>query len=57
MKRIVLISILSAIAAALPLFIGENPYITGIMISVLMMAALSSAWLPSHSFYQKSNVQ
>ncbi len=44
MKRIVLIAILAAIAAALPLFIGENPYITGIMISVLMMAALSSAW-------------
>ncbi len=44
MKQIFLIAILAAIAAALPLFLGENPYIIGIMISVLMMAALSSAW-------------
>ena len=44
MKRLVLIAIFAAITAALPLFLGENPYITGIMISVLMMAALSSAW-------------
>ena len=44
MKRLALIAIFAAITAALPLFLGENPYITGIMISVLMMAALSSAW-------------
>jgi len=44
MKQILFIVIFAAIAAALPLLIGENPYITGIMISVLMMAALSSAW-------------
>ena len=44
MKQFALIAMLAVIAAALPLFIGENPYITGIMISVLMMAALSSAW-------------
>jgi len=44
MKQIIFIVIFVAIAAALPLFIGENPYITGILISVLMMAALSSAW-------------
>ena len=44
MKQITLVTILAAAAIALPLVIGENPYITGILISVLMMAALSSAW-------------
>ncbi|MBV5288260.1 MAG: branched-chain amino acid ABC transporter permease [Pelodictyon phaeoclathratiforme] len=44
MKQIALIVILAAIAAVVPLFMGENPYFTGILISVLMMAALSSAW-------------
>jgi branched-chain amino acid transport system permease protein len=44
MKQIALIIILAAMAAAVPLFMGESPYFTGIMISVLMMAALSSAW-------------
>jgi branched-chain amino acid transport system permease protein len=44
MKQIALIVILAAMAAVIPLFIGESPYFTGIMISVLMMAALSSAW-------------
>ena len=43
-KQILIIAIVALAAAALPLLIGENPYITGIMISVLMMAALSSAW-------------
>ncbi len=38
------IAVLAVIAVALPLFIGENPYVIGILISVLMMAALSSAW-------------
>lgn len=44
MKQIALIVILAAIAAVVPLFMGENPYFMGILISVLMMAALSSAW-------------
>ncbi|NTV05081.1 MAG: branched-chain amino acid ABC transporter permease [Chlorobiaceae bacterium] len=44
MKQFALIVTLAAMAAALPLLIGESPYFTGIMISVLMMAALSSAW-------------
>jgi len=47
MKKIAqigVIAVLAAIAVALPLFIGENPYVIGILISVLMMAALSSAW-------------
>lgn len=44
MKQIALIVILAAMAAVVPLFMGENPYFTGILISVLMMAALSSAW-------------
>ena len=44
MKQIALIVILAAVAAAVPLFVGESPYFMGIMISVLMMAALSSAW-------------
>lgn len=44
MKQIALIVILAAMAAVVPLIMGENPYFTGILISVLMMAALSSAW-------------
>ena len=44
MKPYAIIALFAAIAATLPLLIGENPYITGILISVLMMAALSSAW-------------
>ena len=44
MKQIILIAILASVAGLLPLVIGENPYIIGVMISVLMMAALSSAW-------------
>ncbi len=43
MKKIAL-SVIAATVVALPIFIGENPYLIGIMISVLMMAALSSAW-------------
>jgi len=44
MKQIAFLAVLAAVAVALPLVIGENPYIIGILISVLMMAALSSAW-------------
>jgi len=44
MKQIILIAIIAGIAAVLPLVTGESPYFTGVMISVLMMAALSSAW-------------
>jgi branched-chain amino acid transport system permease protein len=44
MKQIMLILTLAAMAATVPFFMGESPYFTGIMISVLMMAALSSAW-------------
>ncbi len=43
-KQIAIIAIMAGVAAALPLMTGENPYFTGVMISVLMMAALSSAW-------------
>ena len=44
MKHIALVTLIAVTAIALPLLIGENPYIIGILISVLMMAALSSAW-------------
>ena len=44
MKQIAFIAVLAAIAIALPLVIGESPYFIGILISLLMMAALSSAW-------------
>ncbi|MEI6757264.1 MAG: branched-chain amino acid ABC transporter permease [Chlorobium sp.] len=43
-KQLTIIAIVAAAAALLPIIIGENPYITGIMISMLMMAALASAW-------------
>ena len=39
-----LIAITAGIASVLPIVTGENPYVIGVMISVLMMAALSSAW-------------
>jgi len=45
MKQALIIALFALFTALLPLIIGEeNPYIIGIMISVLMMAALSSAW-------------
>ena len=44
MKQIILVAVVAAIAVALPLLLGDNPYSIGILISVLMMAALSSAW-------------
>ena len=44
MKQIIIIAVIAGIAALLPLAIGESPYFIGILISVLMMAALSSAW-------------
>ena len=44
MKQIAFLSVLAAGAVLLPLVIGENPYVIGILISMLMMAALSSAW-------------
>ena len=44
MKQSAIIVIIAAVAALLPLMTGENPYVLGVMISVLMMAALSSAW-------------
>ena len=44
MKQITIIAILAGIAALLPLALGESPYFIGVLISVLMMAALSSAW-------------
>jgi len=44
MKQIAFIAVFAAIAVALPLVIGESPYFIGILISLLMMAALSSAW-------------
>ncbi|MCX6180229.1 MAG: branched-chain amino acid ABC transporter permease [Chlorobiales bacterium] len=43
-KKITIITIFALLAAALPPVMGENPYFIGVMISVLMMAALSSAW-------------
>ncbi len=44
MKQIAFIADIAAIAISLPLVIGESPYFIGILISLLMMAALSSAW-------------
>ena len=44
MKQSAIIVIIAAVAALLPLMTGENPYVLGVMISVLMMAALSSEW-------------
>ena len=44
MKQIACIAAIAAIAISLPLVIGESPYFIGILISLLMMAALSSAW-------------
>jgi branched-chain amino acid transport system permease protein len=44
MKQAGIIALFAAITAALPFFIGDNPYVIGVMISLLMMAALSSAW-------------
>jgi branched-chain amino acid transport system permease protein len=44
MKQIAFIAAIAAIAISLPLVIGESPYFIGILISLLMMAALSSAW-------------
>ncbi|NTV92596.1 MAG: branched-chain amino acid ABC transporter permease [Chlorobiaceae bacterium] len=44
MKPFITIIITGTFAALLPLLIGDNPYITGVLITVLMMAALASAW-------------
>ncbi len=44
MKQSIISVVLLIIAIALPLVTGQNPYITGILISVLMMATLASAW-------------
>jgi branched-chain amino acid transport system permease protein len=44
MKRLVAISAFAAVTAALPLFLGENPYVADILITMLMMASLASAW-------------
>ena len=44
MKQIIIIAVITVAAAVLPLLIGDSPYFIGVMISVLMMAALSSAW-------------
>jgi branched-chain amino acid transport system permease protein len=44
MKQLIIVALLAALAAAIPSLLGENPYIIGLLISVLMMAALSSAW-------------
>jgi branched-chain amino acid transport system permease protein len=44
MKQAFLSAVLLIAAMALPLMIGENPYVTGILITVLMMATLASAW-------------
>ena len=44
MKQKAFIAVLAVIVVALPSLIGEDPYIIGIVISMIMMAALSSAW-------------
>lgn len=44
MKQAILSAILVIAAALVPLVIGENPYITGLLITVIMMATLASAW-------------
>jgi branched-chain amino acid transport system permease protein len=45
MKQMLFIAAFGVVAAIVPLLVGDNnPYILGILISLLMMAALSSAW-------------
>jgi branched-chain amino acid transport system permease protein len=44
MKKFALPALFAAVAALLPMLIGDNPYLTGILISLLMMATLASAW-------------
>ncbi|HWQ26714.1 MAG TPA: branched-chain amino acid ABC transporter permease [Chlorobaculum sp.] len=44
MKQTLISAVLLIMAVVLPLLVGENPYLIGILISVLMMATLSSAW-------------
>ncbi|NTV02061.1 MAG: branched-chain amino acid ABC transporter permease [Chlorobiaceae bacterium] len=44
MKQAIIPALLLAVGVLIPLLIGENPYITGILITVLMMATLASAW-------------
>jgi branched-chain amino acid transport system permease protein len=44
MKQFAALTLLATAAALLPLLIGDNPYLTGILISLLMMASLASAW-------------
>ncbi|NTW57158.1 MAG: branched-chain amino acid ABC transporter permease [Chlorobiaceae bacterium] len=38
------IATFAALAASVPFFLGDNPYIADILITMLMMAALASAW-------------
>lgn len=42
-KAFILVSLL-LVAMILPELVGRNPYLTGIMINVVMMAALASSW-------------
>ncbi|NTU53749.1 MAG: branched-chain amino acid ABC transporter permease [Chlorobiaceae bacterium] len=44
MKKILIPISLLLLALFLPELVGRNPYFTGIMINVLMMASLASAW-------------
>ncbi|NTU58725.1 MAG: branched-chain amino acid ABC transporter permease [Chlorobiaceae bacterium] len=44
MKQAIASAFLVVAAIALPLLIGDNPYVTGILITLLMMATLASAW-------------
>ncbi|NTW52443.1 MAG: branched-chain amino acid ABC transporter permease [Chlorobiaceae bacterium] len=44
MKQLTICAVLVIAAIALPLLIGNNPYLIGILITLLMMATLASAW-------------
>jgi branched-chain amino acid transport system permease protein len=44
MKKVLIASMLFLAAIFLPDLVGRNPYLTGIMINVVMMASLASAW-------------
>jgi branched-chain amino acid transport system permease protein len=43
-QSVVVIAVFAAVMAALPGFLGDNPYIADILITILMMASLASAW-------------
>lgn len=44
MKNILKIALLALILGTIPLFLTSSPYFTGIMITLVMMAALATSW-------------